>query len=161
MSIQDLGSIGEFIAAVATLITLAYLAIQIRQNTKQVEEGTRVARATAVSAGLQLINTNRLAIYSDQDIASIWSRGNEDPHALEPIDQLRYRLIFSNALDAQFNNYSQTKDAGFSPELWDAHTSTMKRILSTPGGKWFWQNFNGEFTQDFQVEVGKILSRDT
>ena len=34
MSIQDLGSIGEFVAAIATLITLVYLATQIRQNTK-------------------------------------------------------------------------------------------------------------------------------
>lgn len=35
MNIQDLGSIGELIAALATLATLAYLAIQIRQNTAQ------------------------------------------------------------------------------------------------------------------------------
>ena len=80
MSIQDLGSIGEFVAALATLV---YLAIQIRQNTKQVEEGTRATRASAVSTGLNLINANRLAIYSDQDIASIWSQGLEDPHVLE------------------------------------------------------------------------------
>ncbi|MGK0223076.1 MAG: hypothetical protein ACI9ON_002319, partial [Limisphaerales bacterium] len=32
MSIQDLGSLGELIAAAATLGTLIYLAIQIRQN---------------------------------------------------------------------------------------------------------------------------------
>ena len=35
MTLQDLGSIGEFIAAIATLITLIYLAVQIRQNTAQ------------------------------------------------------------------------------------------------------------------------------
>lgn len=160
MSIQDLGSIGEFVAALATLATLVYLAIQIRQNTKQVEEGTRATRASAVSTGLQLINANRLAIYGDQNIASIWSRGLEDPHALEPIDQLRFRLIFSNALDAQFNNYSQSKDSGFSPELWDAHISTTRRILATPGGQWFWQNFSSEFTEDFREEVARILGDD-
>ena len=30
MTIQDLGSIGELVAAIATIATLAYLAIQIR-----------------------------------------------------------------------------------------------------------------------------------
>ena len=35
MTLQDLGSIGEFIAAIATLVTLIYLAVQIRQNTAQ------------------------------------------------------------------------------------------------------------------------------
>jgi hypothetical protein len=33
VTIQDLGSIGELIAAIATVATLVYLAIQIRQNT--------------------------------------------------------------------------------------------------------------------------------
>ncbi len=93
MSIQNLGSIGEFIAALATLATLVYLAVQIRQNTKQVEEGTRAARASAVSSGLQLINSNRLAIYSDQDVASIWSRGLEDPTAPDPIDPKRQVVL--------------------------------------------------------------------
>lgn len=35
MTIQDLGSLGELIAAIATVVTLVYLAAQIRQNTAQ------------------------------------------------------------------------------------------------------------------------------
>ena len=31
MTIQDLGSLGELIAAVATVLTLGYLAVQLRQ----------------------------------------------------------------------------------------------------------------------------------
>ena len=38
MSIQDLGSIGEFIAAIATLVTLVYLAMQIRHNTRALHQ---------------------------------------------------------------------------------------------------------------------------
>jgi len=33
MTIQDLGNIGELVAAIATVATLVYLAIQIRSNT--------------------------------------------------------------------------------------------------------------------------------
>ena len=36
MTIQDLGSIGELIAAIATLATLVYLAAQIRQNMRAI-----------------------------------------------------------------------------------------------------------------------------
>ena len=32
MSIQDIGSLGEFVAALATVITLIYLSEQIKQN---------------------------------------------------------------------------------------------------------------------------------
>lgn len=34
MTIQDLGAIGELVGGVAVLVTLAYLAVQIKQNTK-------------------------------------------------------------------------------------------------------------------------------
>ena len=33
MTIQDLGAVGEFIGGVAVLVTLIYLAMQIKQNT--------------------------------------------------------------------------------------------------------------------------------
>jgi len=42
MTIQDLGSIGELVAALATVATLIYLAAQIRQN-------TRAMKASSVS----------------------------------------------------------------------------------------------------------------
>ena len=35
MTISELGALGEFLGAILTLATLAYLAIQIRQNTAQ------------------------------------------------------------------------------------------------------------------------------
>ena len=43
MTLQDLGSLGEFVAAIATVVTLVYLAIQIRAS-------NRLARAEASRA---------------------------------------------------------------------------------------------------------------
>ena len=34
MSLEDLGNIGEFVAAVALVVSLIYLAVQIRHNTR-------------------------------------------------------------------------------------------------------------------------------
>ena len=41
VTLQDLGSLGEFIAAIATLATLIYLALQIRQNTLESQAASR------------------------------------------------------------------------------------------------------------------------
>jgi len=40
MTISDIGSIGELLAAIATIITLIYLALQLRSNTKVVRAQT-------------------------------------------------------------------------------------------------------------------------
>ncbi len=53
MTLQDLGNIGEFVAAIATLITLIYLAAQIRQNTRAVRSASLDSVATSNKA-LQL-----------------------------------------------------------------------------------------------------------
>ena len=45
MSIIELGALGEFVGAIAVVVTLAYLAIQIRQNTRTMEEARRLALA--------------------------------------------------------------------------------------------------------------------
>jgi hypothetical protein len=45
MTIMQLGAIGEFIGAIAVVVTLAYLAIQIRQNTRAMAEAERLALA--------------------------------------------------------------------------------------------------------------------
>jgi hypothetical protein len=45
LTIQDLGSIGELIAALATLVTLLYLATQVKQAKREFHESGQRARA--------------------------------------------------------------------------------------------------------------------
>ena len=45
MTLQDWGSIGEMVSALAVVVTLIYLAKQIKQNTHAMEEGRRLALA--------------------------------------------------------------------------------------------------------------------
>jgi hypothetical protein len=45
MTITELGAIGELVGAIAVVVTLVYLAIQIRQNTHSMEESRRLALA--------------------------------------------------------------------------------------------------------------------
>jgi hypothetical protein len=44
LTIQDLGSIGELVAALATLVTLVYLATQVRQAKREFHESSRRAQ---------------------------------------------------------------------------------------------------------------------
>ncbi len=53
MTLQDLGSIGEFVAAVATLATLIYLALQIRQNSESVKSAAAQSVLASLNEALQ------------------------------------------------------------------------------------------------------------
>lgn len=58
MTLQDLGSLGEFVAAIATVATLVYLAIQIRAS-------NRLARAEASRAPNSDLNAINAAFGTD------------------------------------------------------------------------------------------------
>ena len=45
MTLMELGALGEFVGAMAVVVTLVYLAIQIRQNTQAMRESRRLALA--------------------------------------------------------------------------------------------------------------------
>ena len=47
MSIIELGALGEFLGSIAVLATLWYLAMQIRQNTRAMDENRKLALAQA------------------------------------------------------------------------------------------------------------------
>ena len=55
MTIQDLGSIGELIAAIATVATLIYLAVQIRANTTALRIEARRAESLSKECDRHLI----------------------------------------------------------------------------------------------------------
>jgi len=45
VTVMELGALGEFVGAIAVVATLVYLAVQIRQNTRAMEETKRLALA--------------------------------------------------------------------------------------------------------------------
>ena len=64
MNLEDLGNLGEFLAAIGVIVSLIYLALQIRQNTKSVRAST--SRETA------------------RDIAGLSEMVARDPEPAEP-----------------------------------------------------------------------------
>ncbi len=81
VTIQDLGSLGELIAAVATVATLVYLALQIRQN-------TRTLRHAAERAVLEDANSWRTNLIRDHGVAELYRKGLLDPNARDEVVHL-------------------------------------------------------------------------
>jgi hypothetical protein len=92
MSIQDLGALGELVAAIATVATLLYLAIGIRQNNRNLEEST----SASVNQGWASINSR---LSSDEQFAEIFVRGREDLGALNTIEVERFRAFVQDILN--------------------------------------------------------------
>ena len=157
LNIQEIAAIAEIIGAVAVVVSLIYLAIQIRQNTKQIEEHTRAVRAAALHASLSYGLDTRISVFSSGDVASIYARGLENPGSLDKMEIERFRLMMASIVDTFLNMYSQTKMSGFSPETWEGQAISARRVLGTNGGRWFWSVYGSEYNESFRREVDVLL----
>ena len=68
LTIQDWGALGEMIGSIAIIISLIYLVLQIRQNTK----ATKVATSQAF---IGIYGTVFLAIAHDEKFRDVYWRG--------------------------------------------------------------------------------------
>jgi len=149
MTLADLADIGDAIGAVAVVVSLVYLASQIRQNTKAV-------RATAVHSSIGHSMDVRRALYESDALARIYITGSNDPKDLSEEDLLRLRLLYHNLFLSLRNIYSQTHLTGLPAETWVSQIPLLQRVLSTQGGKWFWASYSHEFEPSFQEEVARV-----
>jgi hypothetical protein len=73
-----IGAVAEVIGALAVLITLIYLALQIRQN-------TRAINSSALDSTVNTISIARQSIYENDDVARVYLKGMATPEELDEL----------------------------------------------------------------------------
>ena len=90
---QLLGNFGEFFGAIAVVVTLGYLAVQVRQNTQSMDRNTRTERAKAVYDHLN----NYVHLNSQtMEHAELFLKGLKNEE-LSDLETFRWNLIQQNA----------------------------------------------------------------
>jgi hypothetical protein len=145
MTIAELGSLGEFIASIGVLITLIYLAIQMRQNTKAV----RLNTARAVTEELQ--NMFNL-IASDKSLSEVFMEGAQNEE-LGGINRLRFYTFMRNLVRVYENAYLQNREQAVAPNHWDGLTRMMIDVTAMPAFPIYWEDRKHWFSDDFRLHM--------
>lgn len=101
MTIEELGAPGELLAAVATIVTLIYLALQLRQNTAAL----RLSQSRAIESDAQNARGRFVTI---RNVAELYIAGFTRPEALDQADRLRFHML----LDQLFFDWQVTTAKG-------------------------------------------------
>ena len=132
MSLQDWGSIGEFVAAIATLLTLVYLSLQVRANTLAAQTESRLNITTEYRHGLnQLIHP------------STWTAWVNGLHHYPDIPY-EQRGAFSTLMSKEalfFQGvFAQFENGQLESETYEAYLLWFTSLVSTPGGSYIWND---------------------
>jgi hypothetical protein len=125
MSVGDLGAIGEFVAAIAVLVTLVYLAVQIKQTRLAVSANTH-----------QALNDISIHLYttvaSDESLATAFAEANAPEKTLTPTQVVQFRALGLAMIRNAENMHYQYSIGLLSEERILTSAVTLKGYLTCP-----------------------------
>lgn len=161
MSIQDLGSLGEFVAAIATIGTLIYLALQIRQNTRQLSESAKALRRAEMNATMENYSDLRRLQMSDSRISDIVVQANSDISSLSEGDRLRYDAYLTELLWINCHVWERVEHGILEPAQWQRAKWLVRSLINGPGGLDLWQRRKAIYPEGYAMEVEYLIDDST
>ena len=131
MNIQELGSLGELIAAIATIVTLAYLAIQIKRNTA----ATHSASFHSVSDSMNHVN---MTVAQDPTLAAIWVTGLADRGALSDSERHQFDMTLLSYFHVFETIHYQARQGAGDEDLVSVEEGSIKELFRAPGVREWW-----------------------
>ena len=133
MSWEAVGAISEAIGVVAILISLAYLAVQIRHSTQELSRGVEASQMAAFESNIESGNRVRELLLLNPDLIDLMTKGYASYTTLDTATKIRFGLllrnIFSSMQGAYIRHLSLTNDTrGF-----DGSARLLDEILQNPG----------------------------
>lgn len=137
MTIQDLGSLGELVAALATIVTLAYLALQIRG-------ANQATLLSTVQHSYDSLNGFCDTILQSSELASIVLRGRKAYTDLDEIERIRFghlHLRILNTIESWHFQVLEAASGGYQDDKLADIAASLRVYFDHPGvGQWWETN---------------------
>ncbi len=156
MNLDNLGNLGEFIAAVGVVLSLLLVVRQLRLGIEQTRRNTRSVRAAAFNAMVE--NSIRLLepVFRDREFADFLTRAANAPDRLAAGEKLRWDSYLM-AVFRRFGNLMYQWETGAMEEkMWESYRRSFKAHLLREAVASYLDNSH-LFDQRLADEVRSIL----
>jgi hypothetical protein len=149
VTLNELGSLGEFISGLAVVVTLIYLALQIRHNTRAVRSSMH-----------QDMNESTLriaeSVSDNENVGRIVLKAEEDYDNLTREERIRFEAyaerVFGN-FESVFYSY---RNSMIEQDLWESWESSYLDDISRDALRRFWQDERPRHLRDFMDFVDQF-----
>ncbi len=149
--IESLGAIGDFVGGIAVLVTLVYLAVQVRQNTAALKTASR----QEVVAGYR--EFNRLQLMTGR--SDEYARGLRHYPDLPFGDRSAFSGIINDLALFMQGAFALHESGALEDETYHAYLDWFACNLATPGGAAWWREIGPFFAPRMVAAVDARLAR--
>lgn len=144
MTLDQLASIGEIIGGIGVVISLGYLAIQIRTNT----EAERTSTYQSIVSDFGALN-NTMA--STPELSHLFVQAMENYHQLSSDEKARISQLFFQCFRYFENMFYQHQKGYLDEEVWIGWKRLMLTYHSRPGFQTWWEHRRDVYSEPFAV----------
>jgi len=149
MDLTTLSVVAQVISALGVIVSLIYLAAQIRQNTRAVRNATHHALTVTRLDYIALVAQN-------PDLSRILRIGMQDLSLLNEDERQRFHLIMYYLFSAGENFYYQNLQGQLDAEQWERWQGTLRYYFTQPGIRTWFETNPVPFTSGFAA----LLTRE-
>ena len=154
MTIEELGSIGEFIAAIAVILSLVYLAIQVKQHTSELA----FQSFRDVFNGYSGIRTR---ILENPELVQLTVRARSNPDSLTEEEKIQLGYLIEEYLFCSQQYYMHITSGRFGSALneasWVSGKQRLLLFLDTDYGRHWWNQWHKLYRREFAKEIDTLL----
>ena len=143
MDWDAVAAIGEIVGALAVVISVIYLALQVREN-------TRISTQNMVQEAIKDFARVDQLVATTPDLASIVVKGNEGIENLAPDQKLRFDGYYSSFFSVLEVWHTQSRHIPADPEQDDTVRTMLNNRLAERGCQQWWRENRTEYPVGFR-----------
>ena len=148
MSWDAIGAVGEIIGAAAVVISLIYLAIQIRTQNAE----SRAAAMHDISVGWRAASEQ----FTNGELAAIFIKANRDFDSLSESEALQFVAGVHGIFRVFEEAYHQYQAGRLDSNLWAGMNRQYASYLAASAFQRYWVMRGYQYSQDFQNYVNEL-----
>lgn len=153
MNWSAVGAIAELLGSIAVVVSLVYVAAQVKANTRQAR--LEAARDLAVR-----VSEISIAVASSRDVGELLYRGGGDYDSLDAVDRVRFRGLMNALFRGLEQQFHLRGEGALTDAEWAAVESLILDFASLPGvqryfasrGQWYTPGFLDIVWRDVPAE---------
>jgi hypothetical protein len=152
MSLEELGILAEMFGALAILVTLIYLAIQVK-------DGARASRSAAVTDATTAMQSFYEQLGSNREASDLFLHGLRDPEALPEDRRFQFLMLMHSCFLGFQRSYFLAREGTLDLELRDSIGTAIEAVNHLPGMHMYWRQRRRFFQDEFVSWVEKLLEK--
>ena len=153
MRLSEWASIAEITGAVAVVVSLLYVGLQVNDNTSAIRSAATNDASVAMQAWYLEMGSNRQA-------SDMWFNAMTSPEPLATHDEFQFMMMMHAVLLGMQNSYLLSQEGTIDAEFREAITTAVVAVKDLPGMERYWRQRRDFFHGGFVEYMDGLLAQE-